>query len=630
MGEESEASTSRSLTPTAARALTQGTSDKAAESKNEYEMHGLENAMAQLPANLKPAAAKRLGVQLTIPVTARSSSVPTPVLRSRAGSPQRSTPREPIAADIPTRPVLISRSSASELRAGALIPPINGAPRPEHPLEIQARTTSQSGAPNTSPKTFFSASSDSDEDDSYSSHRSYASSRTSYGVGTFSDPDMSGMVDGAGDRFYPSIFGRRKDGANNRGSSSTNHHSQGSTSSIGSVRGTHASPSRPLSFSRPFSKGSQTIDQPASSEHSMPPINESVIRVDTSQAPHYLTAINEDTTAPVEDVSRPTTSSAQKPFSHRRDFSGSRNFSRPRAQEKTSQPTSAGPGHAKVASIGGSRSAKPSSPAVTISRSVISAAGAEKVILRIFEALDNFDDLAACARLNKGFYHVYKRHELRLLKNALRNFSPAQWELRESTPKEIIAAIGRGNTEYTPLRYIQFHRRDTFILTSLKVMMLQRCQAHLRPETIAALSERDPAKSARVDDAFWRVSTFCTLFGSNSSREKDLNAQVDWLRGGVVAHRPTTPNAGSSKSKSSRVDASSTSFGRGNYGGLSFEELDDLTEIWNALKILLRGITRRGRVAQARAHGVFDAHNIASGDMHAEQILLGTSIQSFA
>lgn len=277
------------------------------------------------------------------------------------------------------------------------------------------------------------------------------------------------------------------------------------------------------------------------------------------------------------------------------------------------------------------RSARPLSLALQKKpEATISAASAEAMILRILECLDSFHDLHTGAMLNKGFLTVYKKNELRLLKNSLRNMSPAQWELREASPKQIIVSKNGGKPDYTPKLYVQFHRRDTLVVQGLKAMLHRTCQTQLRSETVAALSEKDPAKSVRVDDAFWRIWTFCTIFGPDKKKMQDIDSQVDWLQGGdrERERRPGSADSNatsvvSSGSKSRRGQISPDGFGRGNYGGLGLDEMYDMIEIWDCLKSMLNGLTGPGRVVQAKAHGVFDTQRVASGDVDAEQLLLG-------
>ena len=247
---------------------------------------------------------------------------------------------------------------------------------------------------------------------------------------------------------------------------------------------------------------------------------------------------------------------------------------------------------------------------------MISADAAEQVLLRILQNLDNLQDLFATATVSRGFYRTFKRHELPLMKNALYGMSPAAWELREmcapaggSETGDISPTLGY-IVGYSPTLYLQHYMRDMYTMIALKSMILIHCESFLRTDTISALAGGETERATQIDDAFWRVWTFCQIFGCGSGREDDIAAQMDWLRGGVQA-----------KYQSRSVsNAETSSFGRGNVGGLSAEELYDMTEIWNCLGVLVRGF--QGKRKEAREFGVFDNSEVAPGDIAGEDSVL--------
>jgi len=117
---------------------------------------------------------------------------------------------------------------------------------------------------------------------------------------------------------------------------------------------------------------------------------------------------------------------------------------------------------------------------------------------------------------------------------------------------------------------------------------------------------RGNADSQRLDDALWRIWTFCTLFGAEKHREDDLVAQMDWLQGGLVVFQPTSALVHDYDDDLTRKQSySSDSFGRGNHGGLSTPQLYDMMEMWNCLEALLAGLQGASRVDQARNNGIF-------------------------
>ena len=253
----------------------------------------------------------------------------------------------------------------------------------------------------------------------------------------------------------------------------------------------------------------------------------------------------------------------------------------------------------------------------------ISADAAELVLLRILEHLDNLQDLFATATVSRGFYRTFKRHELPLMKNALYGMSPAAWELREVTPPypDLQSGGDSPRLDYAPAVYLQHYMRDMYTMIALKSMILIHCESFLRAETISALAGGETERASQIDDAFWRVWTFCKMFGSGSNREEDIVAQMDWLKGGSIAKKEKR----STVIKKGLVYAPDVTFGYGNADGLSAEELYDMTEIWTCMGVLVRGF--QGKRQEAREYGVFDnAEDLAEGDVEAEDALLGMLI----
>ncbi|KAI9760599.1 MAG: hypothetical protein M4579_001568 [Chaenotheca gracillima] len=256
----------------------------------------------------------------------------------------------------------------------------------------------------------------------------------------------------------------------------------------------------------------------------------------------------------------------------------------------------------------------------------ISAEAAEAVLLRILQSLDNLRDLFAAAVVSKGFYRTFKRNELPLMKNALRQMSPAAWELREMSPpyddsEEVDDEFPV--PDYTPTSYLRYFTRDMYIMVALKSLILVRCESFLRPETVSALAGNDDERSLQLDAAFWRVWTFCKIFGSNKGREDDIVGQMDWLRGGLIANQETCSSlttSGPSPGLASALLNPPESFAKGNPGGLSPGELWDMMEIWTCLGTLIEGFF--GKCEMARENGVFDNLDIAEGDIEKESIML--------
>ena len=256
---------------------------------------------------------------------------------------------------------------------------------------------------------------------------------------------------------------------------------------------------------------------------------------------------------------------------------------------------------------------------------------AENVITKILESLECLDDLFAFATVNRGFYRVFKRSELKLMQAALRKESPPAWEYREicypghdDLDEE---ELDRPRQEYTPTSYIRYYTRDRYIIAAIKSLIKDQCESFLRPEISDAIISEDPVESARVDDALWRIWTFCKIFGSGKGREEDVVAQMDWLKGGVLVHEQNFSASALTWDDMNETLASAPEcFAKGNEGGLSAEQLFDMMELWNCLGVLLQPI--EGRTIQAREHGVFDNTDIRGGDIDGEELMLGTYIIS--
>jgi hypothetical protein len=124
----------------------------------------------------------------------------------------------------------------------------------------------------------------------------------------------------------------------------------------------------------------------------------------------------------------------------------------------------------------------------------ITPSGAEAVILGILRNLDHFQDLFAAAFVNHGFYRVFKRHELGLVKTTLRKMSPPAWEFREIAfpGHDHLHAedleVTRPEEEYTPTTYLQCQKQDVQLIREIKSEIMEKCQSFVRPEISTALT----------------------------------------------------------------------------------------------------------------------------------------------
>ena len=263
-----------------------------------------------------------------------------------------------------------------------------------------------------------------------------------------------------------------------------------------------------------------------------------------------------------------------------------------------------------------------------VSPTALAAASAEDVLLHILANLCTLDDLFSTAQINKGMYRVYKENEMHLVRTVSLNQSPAAWEFREWCPPDRnlsdSSSKASSQLEHSPQTYMRCHRRDSAVVRSLKALILAQCQGIIRPETASALSNARHSSAQRFDNAFWRIWCFCKIFGCEKGREDDVTGQLDWLKGGLLANNQgcvATVNTNLEFDMSSVLLNAPDHFAKGNPGGLSAQQLYDMTEIWGCLSALLQGY--QGRVDQARDAGVFDScTDVAEGDVEKEELML--------
>ncbi|UPX16139.1 uncharacterized protein EKO05_0006557 [Ascochyta rabiei] len=258
---------------------------------------------------------------------------------------------------------------------------------------------------------------------------------------------------------------------------------------------------------------------------------------------------------------------------------------------------------------------------------IISPSDAEKVLYKILQSLDGLDELFATAVVSSGLYRVFKRHELELIKSVLHNSSAPAWEFRETAfPGHDLLhdedlEMTRPFEEYTPTSYLHLQKCDEQILRKIKTMIKEKCQSFVRPEISAALVDEKSPNSSRVNDALWRIWSFCKIFGSGRGREDDIVAQQDWLKGGAQVHQQAcTFSLVSTDFMNDTLISAPDCFAKGNEGGLTAEQLFDMMELWNCLGVLLQGF--RSRTADARKFGIYDHTEIRGGDIDGEEMML--------
>lgn len=253
----------------------------------------------------------------------------------------------------------------------------------------------------------------------------------------------------------------------------------------------------------------------------------------------------------------------------------------------------------------------------------------DRAVRLIIEQASSLDDLFSLAVLNRQFYRIFKQHELDMIKGAVFKMSAPAWELREMSPPwasewQVFLDPDAQVPDYTPTLYLQRYAHDIFTLAQLKSLILTRCSSFLRPDTIRGLAGVDSERATEIDDALWRIWTFCRIFGCGKGRENDITGQMDWLNGGVQArnqHISITFSITEPFGMNNVLFEPPAGFGQGNPGGLSKGQMYDMTELFTCLNVLLQPI--HGKCAEARRAGVYNGLDVKVGDDSKEERYLG-------
>jgi hypothetical protein len=208
----------------------------------------------------------------------------------------------------------------------------------------------------------------------------------------------------------------------------------------------------------------------------------------------------------------------------------------------------------------------------------ITSTTAERVIYRIMCSAHTAQDLQATAMVSKGFYRTFQRNESKLVSHLIFKSSKAAWELRRST-----LAL-KGANDFLLKDYI----RDCRTIVALKAFIVAHCSASCKRSTLVGLLGQDEARMAQIDDALWRIWTFCMLFGNTVGQLEPAQTEIDWLNG----------------SKAASNKQLGAGFAIGNEKGLTIRELEDMNEMWQCLQVLVSGF--RGREQEAKRYGIFD------------------------
>jgi hypothetical protein len=215
----------------------------------------------------------------------------------------------------------------------------------------------------------------------------------------------------------------------------------------------------------------------------------------------------------------------------------------------------------------------------------------DAVCSKILSYSASFEDLEALSMVNKATRKCVESNKLQLLKSVLFNVSAPAWELRELSPfpfGNFMPTDFFEETEISPSAYVSCVTHDQAVVRELKAIIVNKCQSFVRPETISSLMSEG---CSRFEDAIYRIWSFCKMFGCDRGRENDLKGQIDWLKGGILAHQKGCA-ATLSFSPEFEMDGillnAPEHFAAGNGSGLSAEQLYDMLEIWGCLYALMQ------------------------------------------
>lgn len=230
----------------------------------------------------------------------------------------------------------------------------------------------------------------------------------------------------------------------------------------------------------------------------------------------------------------------------------------------------------------------------------------EAICSRILAYSASFEDLRTISMVNKTTRKCFEGKKLQLLKSVLFNVSAPAWELRELSPfpfGNFMPTDFLEDTEISPSAYVSCVLHDRAIVNELKAVIVTKCQSLVRSETISSLMT---GGCTRFEDAIYRIWSFCKMFGCDRGRENDLKGQIDWLKGGVLAHQKGCA-ATLSFSPDIEIDGillnAPDHFAGGNGSGLSAEQLYDMLEIWRCLYALMQPY--EGETDKAHSCGLF-------------------------
>lgn len=189
---------------------------------------------------------------------------------------------------------------------------------------------------------------------------------------------------------------------------------------------------------------------------------------------------------------------------------------------------------------------------------------------------------------------------LELIQQTLKRARPEEWELREmgvncGMPGSDsyfvnLAAAPDTPTNLTAKAYLEHYEYEMWVCAHLTGLIRERCRGKNQSEVevLEALWELNGSRWSQVHQAFWRVWSFCRIFGCMKGRENDLLSQEQWLSGCLDKKASFGATYKSLDMHSEVLSLPPDSFACGNGSGLSVIEIKDMMAVWSLLEDLLR------------------------------------------
>ncbi|KAJ6125945.1 hypothetical protein N7471_010438 [Penicillium samsonianum] len=218
------------------------------------------------------------------------------------------------------------------------------------------------------------------------------------------------------------------------------------------------------------------------------------------------------------------------------------------------------------------------------------------------ESSPDVGSLLELVALNPDLQENFNLNGLPLIQQALKRSRPEQWELREMSincgmpqTKEHYASLGALPDECTNINwdvesYLRHYAEEMAVCAHLTGLIRERCtgSTQVEQEVLETLWKLTGPRWTSVHRAFWRIWTFCRIFGCAKGREEDIQGQQRWLSGFIGAKLLVGATFSPSDGNSELLSLPPDTFGYGNALGLSKTDVQDMVAIWTFLEDLLR------------------------------------------